>query len=232
MATSKELLYALLECEVSSVILAVVITGSGKMFSAGGDLKAFMTNEQGTAHCLKEVTVYLHGAISRMVRMPKPVIIAVNGTAAGAGMSLACAGDFVYAAESAKFTMAYTKAGLSPDAASTYFLPRIVGMNRAIALATTNRVLSAIEAMDWGIVHQVVPDDLLLQEVEAFAETLIKGSVQSFGAVKRLMHVGWNATLETQMENEAETIAKLSATADGLEGMSAFLEKRKPEFNR
>ncbi|MBS7526862.1 enoyl-CoA hydratase/isomerase family protein [Fusibacter paucivorans] len=232
LALSKELLYALLDCDASEEVLAVIITGNGKMFSAGGDLKAFMGSEQGASYCLKEVTVYLHSAIAKMVRMAKPVIIAVNGVAAGAGMSLACAGDFIIASEKAKFTMAYTKAGLTPDAASTYFLPRIVGMNRAIELATTNRVLTAQEALEWGIAYQVVPADQLMEKAEALAAALTSGSVQAFGAVKKLMHIGWTSTLETQMENEAAMIANISTTADGQEGMQAFLEKRSPVFNR
>src|ERR1043165_6156318 len=148
---SKDLMHAALECSENSAIRAVIITGNGRMFCAGGDLKSFAAQGDKLAYHLKEVTTYLHAAVSRFTRMDAPVIAAVNGTAAGAGMSLACSCDLVLAAESAKFTMAYTRAGLTPDGSSTYFLPRIVGLKRALELTLTNRVLPAQEAEQWGI---------------------------------------------------------------------------------
>lgn len=228
---AKDLLHASLQCDQDPAIRAVILTGIGRMFSAGGDLKSFAAQGENLSYHLKEVTTYLHAAVSRFTRMNAPLITAINGTAAGAGMSLACTGDLVLAAESAKFTMAYTRAGLTPDGSSTYFLPRIVGLKRALELTLTNRVLSAQEAAAWGIVTKVVPDANLLTEAEALATQLADGPTQTLGAAKRLLHSGWGETLESQMENETVSIAALAQTADGREGITAFLEKRAPKFS-
>lgn len=227
----KDLMQAALQCDQDPAIRAVILTGTGRMFCAGGDLKSFAAQGENLPHHLKEVTTYLHAAVSRFTRMDAPLITAVNGTAAGAGMSLACAGDLVLAAESAKFTMAYTRAGLTPDGSSTYFLPRIVGLKRALELTLTNRVLSAHEAATWGIVTKVVPDANLLVEAEALATQLAAGPTKTLGAAKRLLHGGWNEALESQMENETVSIAARAQTADGREGITAFLEKRAPKFS-
>lgn len=168
-----------------------------------------------------------HAAVSRLTRMDPPVIAAVNGTAAGAGMSLACACDLVLAAESARFTMAYTKVGLTPDGSSTYFLSRLVGLRRALELALTNRVLSAQEAFDWGIVSRVVADGELMAQADALAADLASGAA-ALGASKRLLYGGWTETLETQLEHESQTISDISRTKDGKEGIATFLEKRAP----
>jgi 2-(1,2-epoxy-1,2-dihydrophenyl)acetyl-CoA isomerase len=227
---STDLMHAALQCSEDPTIRAVIITGTGRMFCAGGDLKSFAAQGEKLPYHLKEVTTYLHAAVSRFTRMDAPVIAAVNGTAAGAGMSLACSCDLVLAAESAKFTMAYTRAGLNPDGSSTYFLPRIVGLKRALELALTNRLLSAQEAEQWGIVTKVVPDANLQTEADALATQLASAATGALGATKRLLHSGWNETLETQMELEAQAIAARAHTADGREGITAFLEKRAPKF--
>ena len=134
-------------CDQREDVRAVLISANGKMFSAGGDLKGFAASRDRIRHLVKEMIVYLHGAVSRFTRMDPPVVMAVNGTAAGAGMSFAITGDLVLAAASAKFTMAYTAAALSPDGSSTYFLPRLVGLRRAQELMITNRRLTAAEAL-------------------------------------------------------------------------------------
>lgn len=225
-----DLLDVMLACDDDPAIRAVVLTGSGKAFCAGGDLKSFAAAHEHTATHLKEVTTYLHGAISLMARLNAPVIASVNGVAAGAGMSLACACDLVLAAESTRFTMAYTRAGLTPDGSSTYYLPRRVGLGRALDLALTNRALSAREALEWGIVSRVVPDAELAAETEKLARELAAGPTASFGAAKRLLWTGWNETLETQMAKESETIAAATRSADAQEGIRAFIEKRPPRF--
>jgi 2-(1,2-epoxy-1,2-dihydrophenyl)acetyl-CoA isomerase len=168
--------------------------------------------------------------MSRLARANAPLITAVNGAAAGAGMSLAIAGDLVLAAESARFTMAYTRAGLTPDGSSTYFLPRIVGLKRALELTLTNRVLSAQEALEWGIVTRVVANDDLLREASDLAQELADGPTLALGAAKRLLHASLDDRLETQMELETRAIADMSLTADGREGIAAFHEKRAPGF--
>ena len=163
--------------------------------------------------------------------MDAPVIAAVHGSAAGGGMSLACSADLVLAAESANFTMAYTRAGLTPDVSSTYFLARIVGLRRALELTLTNRVLSAAEACQLGIVTRVVPDAALRSEVDSARRRLRRpGPTAAFGATKRLLHAGWTATLETQMELEARAIADVARGPDAREGIAAFVAKRPPRF--
>jgi 2-(1,2-epoxy-1,2-dihydrophenyl)acetyl-CoA isomerase len=227
---ARDLMHASLRCDEEPTVRAVILTGAGRMFCAGGDLKTFSTLGDRLPTYVKEVTTYLHAAISRLTRMNAPVIAAVTGAAAGAGMSLACACDFVVAGETSRFTMAYTRAGLSPDGSSTYFLPRIVGLRRALELALTNRVLTAREACDWGIVTRVVPDDAVQPEATALARELASGATGSLGATKRLLHSGWTETLETQMELETRAIADRARSADAREGIAAFTAKRPPKF--
>lgn len=227
---ARELMQAAIQCDENSSVRAIVVTGAGKLFCAGGDLKSFAGFGDSIAASLKEMTVYLHAAISRLARGDAPVVMAVNGTAAGAGMSLAVAGDLAIAGESAKFTMAYTAVGLAPDGSSTYFLPRLIGMRRTQELMLTNRRLSAAEALDWGLVNQVVPDEAVLPRAEELAQQLAQGPTRSYGAVKKLLATSFSESLETQMEYESSAIAAASNTDDGREGIRAFLEKRKPAF--
>jgi 2-(1,2-epoxy-1,2-dihydrophenyl)acetyl-CoA isomerase len=229
-ALARDFMHAMLRCDEDPAVRAVVLTGAGRMFCAGGDLKSFAAQGENLPAHLKEVTTYFHAGISRMARMDAPVVAAVNGAAAGAGMSLACACDLVVAGESARFTMAYTRAGLTPDGSSTYFLPRIVGLKRALELTLTNRLLSAREAQDWGIVARVVADTDLLDEAATMAAELAAGPTKALGMAKRLLHTGWNESLETQMEHESQGIAAMAHTADGREGIDAFLNKRAPAF--
>ena len=172
-----DLMEVSLRCEEDPSVRAVLINAAGKLFCAGGDLKSFAAQpKEMLPTYFKKVTFSLHKAISRFNRMKAPVVMAIQGAAGGAGMSLACAGDIVIAAESAKFTMAYTRAGLTPDGSSTYFLPRIVGLRRAMDLALTNRVLSAREAHEMGIVTRVVPDAELMATAEGLAQGLRPGA--------------------------------------------------------
>lgn len=226
----QELLRAVLRCDEDSAVRAVLISGAGDVFCVGGDLKSFSEQGEHLPYHLKEVTTYLHAAVSRMARMDPPVVAAVHGAAAGAGMSLACACDLVLAAESARFTMAYSNAGLTPDGSSTYYLPRIVGLKRALELTLTNRQLSAREAMEWGIVTRVVPDEDLSEDAATLASQLAAGATKALGAAKRLLRSGCAETLETQMEHETQTIAHVARTSDAREGIAAFLEKRQAEF--
>jgi 2-(1,2-epoxy-1,2-dihydrophenyl)acetyl-CoA isomerase len=170
--------------------------------------------------------------MSSFARMSAPVIVAVNGTAAGAGFGLAVCGDLVVASEGAKFTMAYSKIGLSPDGGASYFLPRLIGLRRTQELMFTNRVLSAQEACDWGLVNQVVGPDELMAVAGKLANELAVGSLGSHAAIKRLLCDSASNSLETQLELEAQCISINADSADGREGVSAFLEKRAAEFGR
>jgi len=227
---AKDLMHAVLHCDENPEVRVVLISGAGKIFCGGGDLKDFSAKGNQLPKYLKEVTPYFHTAISRLIRMDAPVIAAVHGSAAGAGMSIAIACDIVMAAETTQFMVAYTRAGLTPDGSLTYFLPRIVGLKRALELTITNRVLSAQEALQWGLITSVVPDNELLIRAKAIAVQLGSGPTRAYGVSKRLLHRGWTETLETQVENESQAIANSARTADAREGITAFLEKRSPKY--
>jgi 2-(1,2-epoxy-1,2-dihydrophenyl)acetyl-CoA isomerase len=229
-AMGRELMHAAIRASEDRAVRAVLLTGAGRMFSAGGDLKGFAAQGEALPAHLKELAGTLHMAISRFVRMDAPFVVAVNGAVGGGGMSFVLAADLVLAAESAKFTMAYTRAGLSPDGGSTYFLPRIVGVRRALELALTNRVLSAREAEQWGLVTRVVADASLAAEAQSLAAELARGATRAYGAAKRLLHHSMSESLETQMELEAQAIAEQARGADAREGISAFVAKRAPQF--
>ncbi len=226
----KDLMQASLRCDEDPDIRAVLISGAGKIFSGGGDLKTFSAKGDQLPYFVKEITTYLHAAMSRFTRMDAPVVAAVHGAVAGAGLSIAIACDMVIAAETTRFMVAYTRAGLVPDGSSTYFLPRIVGLKRALELTLTNRMLSAQEALQWGLITRVVPDNELLAQAMALAVQLASGPTRAYGLSKRLLHSGWTETLETQMENESQAIANSARTRDAREGITAFLEKRSPQY--
>ena len=226
----EELLANAIICDDDPAIRAVVLTGSGRMFCVGGGLKDFAAEGDNVTSHLKLVTQLFHGAISKFNRMSSPVIAAINGTAAGGGLSLALTADLAISAQSAKFTMAYTNAGLPPDGSSSFYLARIVGMRRAKEMALLNTVLSAEQALDWGLVNRVVPDEELLNAALEMARRLAKGSNVAYGEAKRLILSGATEGLEAQMELESRAISTLAGGPDGREGVAAFIEKRKPEF--
>lgn len=217
-------------CVGDTSIRAVIVTGAGRMFCAGGDLSSFAGAGDKSHALLLGMTAGVHTAVSRFARMNAPVITAVNGMAAGGGFSLAISADMVLGAESSKYLLAYTNAGLSPDASSSWFLPRKVGHARASELMLTNRMLTAEEAFEWGLINRVVPDGELMDEARKLAAKLAAGPTRAYGTVKRLLNESLSSTLETQMEYEARGIAESSVSRDGREGVSAFLEKRTPNF--
>jgi 2-(1,2-epoxy-1,2-dihydrophenyl)acetyl-CoA isomerase len=227
---ARELFAAVLEVDEDPAIRCVVVTGAGRAFCGGGDVKDFADNLPRIGVVIKELTTYVHGVVSRLVRSPKPVITAVNGVAAGGGFSLAIAGDLVLAAESARLTMKYKGIAATPDGSSTYWLPRLIGLRRAMELFYTDRVLSAKEAQDWGLVTRVVPDAELGEATRKLAEELAKGPTLAFGRGKLLLHGSTTETLETQMELESQAIAASGHTEDFAEGVRAFAAKRPPVF--
>lgn len=208
---------------------ALMITGEGDAFSAGGDIKFFRSPEA-TPSAMERMIANLHAYISRLIRMPKPVVAAVNGPAAGAGFSLAMVCDLVVAKSSAVFTMGYTKIGASPDGGSTYCLGRLLGVRRALELTLTNRVLSAEEAVAWGLVTRVIPEENFEAEARAFAMELAEGPTLAFGRSKELLYHSVNHQLETQLELEARGIINSMGTEDFREGTTAFVEKRAAAF--
>ncbi|HEX2738611.1 MAG TPA: enoyl-CoA hydratase-related protein [Acidimicrobiia bacterium] len=225
-----ELLDVALALDGDASVRAVLLRGNGRMFCAGGDVRTFAAAGEGVPELLRRITTPLHAAIARLVRLDAPVIVAVQGSAAGAGLGLVCAADLVLAAESAKFVVAYTGIGVTPDGSTSYYLPRLVGQRRAVELTLTNRVLRAPEALEWGLVTRVVPDAELDQRARLLAASIAAGPTRAFGAATRLLRDSWTATLETQMESESVVLRDTARTADAREGLSAFVEKRPPVF--
>lgn len=216
-------------CATDRSIRAVLIRGRGKAFCVGGDIDDFLA-EPDLPLTLRELTAQVHTAVSRFMRMPKPVVVAVNGVAAGGGVGLALMGDVVVASQDAYFTLAYTANGLTPDNGASWLLPRLVGLRRAAELILTPRRLSADEALDWGLVTSVVPakelDDAAMTIVESFAS----GPTYALGRTKELLRRSFSQPLEGQLEDEAVAIADIVAGHDAREGMGAFRERRAPQF--
>jgi len=226
---ARALLAAALRCAGDSNVRAVVLTGAGKHFCFGGDLRGMMSEGADVEPYLLELTAQLHAALAQFAAMRAPVIAAINGTAAGAGVGVVTASDLAIATQSSKFALAYTSVGLTPDGSCSFMLPRLVGHKRAMELILTNRTLSAEEALSWGLINQVVADGAVLDAAVEAAKRLAAGPLSAFGQVKRLMSQSL-AGLESQMALEGRTIAAQATTAEGREGITAFLDKRKPKF--
>ncbi|MFT3803028.1 MAG: enoyl-CoA hydratase-related protein [Burkholderiaceae bacterium] len=208
-------------------IRAVVITGAGRGFSAGADLAS---RSGGTGSAGETLRKRYHPTIEGLRAMPKPVITAVNGVAAGAGMSIALAGDIVLAAESASFLQAFSKIGLVPDAGSTYFLPRYVGDVRARALAILADKISAADALAYGMVWKVYPDAALQDEAQKLARHLATMPTRAYALIKQALNGSGERSLSEQLELEATLQDQAGQTADFKEGVAAFLAKRPPNF--
>lgn len=225
----REFLAAAQSLQADPRVRAVILSGEGRNFCFGGDLKGMVASGGDLSAYLSELTTALHSGLAHLMRMDAPVIAAVRGSAAGAGLGLVLAADLAIAGKSAKFTPAYTGVGLTPDAGCTFLLPRAVGYKRAMELMLTNRVLGAEEALDWGLVNQVVDDDQVDETAAALAARLAAGPTGAFGGVKRLVAEA-EPGLETHLGRESRSIAGRGAGAEGREGIAAFLEKRTPRF--
>jgi 2-(1,2-epoxy-1,2-dihydrophenyl)acetyl-CoA isomerase len=226
---AEELFDASVRCTHDGV-RALIVTARGKLFCGGGDLAEFDEAGENRAAMLTRMATILHGALIRFAHMDAPVIMAINGTAGGGGFSMALSGDYVIASERAKFISAYTASGLTPDGSSTYFLAKHVGLLRAKELMFTNRLLTAEEAREWGIVNKVVAADDLQEEAQKMAQAFASGPTMAFGGLKKLLLTAYSASMETQLERETQSIAGMMSTYDGPHGVNAFLHKRKPEF--
>ncbi|MCH9673796.1 MAG: enoyl-CoA hydratase/isomerase family protein [Gammaproteobacteria bacterium] len=225
-----EFLEIAIACDSDPAVRAILLTANGSMFCAGADLKLFASSGDQLGAVVRTMLHGLHSLISRLARMDVPVVTAVNGTAAGGGFSLAIMGDYVIAAESANFVMAYTASGLSPDASSTYYLPRLIGVRRARQLMLTNKRLGAAQALEWGLIDEVAPDAELRSTAYAMAARLAKGPTAAFGSTKRLLLSTFDNGLETQMELEGAEVTQNALGRDAQEGIRAFVEKRPPQF--
>lgn len=209
----------------------LILTGAGPMFCAGGDVRAFAAAPDPGA-LIDEITSPLHRAIVLLAEMNKPLVTAINGAAAGAGLGLALLGDVAIAARSAKFAVAYGALGLTPDAGTSWLLPRLVGLRQAQLLTLSGARIDAAEAERIGLVTRVVDDDQLRQEAEATAERLSLLSGAALRRTRALLHASHSNDLATHLEQEARAIATSARERDGREGVAAFLAKRKPRFGR
>ncbi|MCY1212330.1 1,2-epoxyphenylacetyl-CoA isomerase [compost metagenome] len=211
-----------------AAVRAVLITGAGRGFCAGADLAA--RGKDGITDSGTLLRERYHPIIMTLRQMPKPVVTAVNGVAAGAGMSLALAGDVVLAARSASFLQAFSKIGLVPDAGSTYFVPRYAGEMRARALAILAEKIDAEEAQRIGLVWKVHADDALQDEAGKLARHLATMPTMAYGMIKEALNQSFDNDLATQLEVEATLQSRASRSDDCKEGVAAFMEKRKPQF--
>jgi 2-(1,2-epoxy-1,2-dihydrophenyl)acetyl-CoA isomerase len=213
-------------------VRAVVVTGAGRGFSSGADLKAGFdpAPDDGMPDVYKELHDVYHPAIAGLRRLEKPVVAAVNGPAVGIGCSLALACDLIMAAESAYFGLAFVNIGLMPDGGSTAFVPPAVGRARAFQMALLGERIPAPQALEWGLVNWVHPDDRLMPEAEALVERLAAGPTRSYAASKRALNRFIYGDLDAQLDLEAELQHALGRTKDFIEGTVAFVEKRAPAF--
>jgi 2-(1,2-epoxy-1,2-dihydrophenyl)acetyl-CoA isomerase len=213
-------------------VRAVLITGAGRGFSSGADLKAGFDPDPADdmPNIRKELNVVYHPIIRGVRQLEKPVVAAVNGAAVGIGASLAFACDLVVAAESAFFGLAFVNIGLMPDGGSTLFVPAAVGKARAFQMALLGERITAPRALEWGLVNYVHPDDQLMPEAEAMVARLAAGPTRSYAASKKALNQMLFPNLEEQLTLEAELQHELARTADFGEGVGAFVAKRPPEF--
>jgi 2-(1,2-epoxy-1,2-dihydrophenyl)acetyl-CoA isomerase len=212
-------------------VRAVLLTGAGRGFSSGADLKAgFEPADDGGPDVRSELHDIYHPAIAGIRRLPKPVVAAVNGPAVGIGCSLAIACDLVMAAESAFFGLAFVNIGLMPDGGSTAFVPPAVGKARAFQMALLGERIEANEALEWGLVNWVHPDERLMAEAEALVERLAAGPTRSYASSKRALNSFIYGDLDAQLDLETELQHALARSKDFVEGTIAFVQKRPPEF--
>ncbi|MBI5653397.1 MAG: enoyl-CoA hydratase/isomerase family protein [Chloroflexi bacterium] len=227
-----EMLDALKTIERDAEIRAVVITGAGKNFCAGQDLSAILERYKspGGVNFGEHLRKTYNPIITRIRALEKPVIAAINGAAAGAGLGLACACDLRHASENAKFRMAFIGIALAPDSATSFFLPRLIGVGRATEMAFTNELVDAPTALQYGLVNRVLSADELLPKTREFAIKLAHAPTKSIGLTKRALNRAMASDLDGALESEAFVQEIAGHTADHIEGVQAFIEKRAPQF--
>ena len=211
-------------------VACVIITGEGRAFCAGADLKWVSSYGKSYGETFHELAARYHQAILEIRRMPKPVIAAINGIAAGGGFSLALACDFRVIEASAVLRQAYTPNGLSIDGGGTFSLPRLVGLARAMEIMAFDRPITSEQALSWGLVSEVVEDGQSVNRAIELATEIKRVPLSSFAACKKLMTDSFNTSFENQLERERDSLARCADHPNGREGIAAFLEKRRPVY--
>ncbi len=230
MEITEEFLEKLDSCIASSTIRAIIITGAGKAFCAGGDLLKVCEAAVPPSEILGQMVRYLNLAIMDIKRSDKPIIAAINGVAAGAGLSLALACDLRVASSKAKFRQAYTSAGLTPDGGWTVFAPAQLGLGRAMELVLLDQAIDAETALSWGAINKICPEDQVMNTALEWAKHITSGPAYAFAQAKKLLNRTALPNLESFLEDERYSMIAASASEDGLEGINAFVEKRRPVF--
>ena len=218
-------------CASDAGIRAVILDAEGKLFCAGGDVVTFAEAGDELPATLRRLLDSFHPAVETLSSMNAPVIAAVQGVAAGAGLSLLSSCSVVVASDNASFTMAYTGIGMTPDGSATYYLPRQIGLRRAEEMMITNRRLSAAEAVEWGLINQCVTADELTSTVQSLADKLASGPTVAFGRTRQLLMDSFDNNFSQQLKAEEEGIIAMGRTRDGLGGVASFKDRKKPEFN-
>jgi 2-(1,2-epoxy-1,2-dihydrophenyl)acetyl-CoA isomerase len=222
---------ALVLCDTNPRVRAILITGEGRNFCAGGDVRAFAAQGENLPNHVREVTVWLNNSISLLTQLTAPVVVAVHGVAAGGGgFGLVCAADLVIASESARFIGPGTRIGMTPDAGTTVTLPALVGFRKAMEIVLTNPTLTAVEALSIGLLNRVVADDALPGEALSLARQLAAGPREAIAATKRLLWEGIGCSVDARLAAESLTIARVAATPDVREGLASVAERREPRF--
>lgn len=224
------LLSALINAEYDKDVRAILLTGSGKAFSSGGDVKSMILSEEPKGKFFKQLTVYLNGIVNTMLMMRKPLIAGVNGVAAGAGISLALACDLITASKSSRFNLAYTKIGLTPDGGTSSLLVHHVGPKRAMEYIMLNPDINAEQALQLGIINRVFDDASFMEQTISFAQTIAQGPTIAFAYAKRAINYTYPGPWERILELEREGISACGSTEDFKKAIIAFIEKRTPVF--
>jgi 2-(1,2-epoxy-1,2-dihydrophenyl)acetyl-CoA isomerase len=225
-----DLLDAVQTLSADESVRAVLITGAGRGFSSGADLKENRDEGDGAPDLSKRLREIYHPVIVGLRQMPKPVVAAVNGPAVGIGASLALAADLIVAADSAYFLLAFVNIGLVPDGGSTAFLPARIGLARTTEMAMLGEKVPAAKALEWGMINKVVADDELAGEGQALLDRLAKGPTKSYAGAKKLLNRRVYGDLEGQLDAEADAQREQGSSADFDEGVVAFIQKRDPNF--
>jgi 2-(1,2-epoxy-1,2-dihydrophenyl)acetyl-CoA isomerase len=229
--TLKALHEAVLTCHADPSVKVVLLTGAGRNFCAGGDVRTFESKGEALPDYLRAATAWLQLATSALIQLRVPVVTAVQGFAAGGGgIGLVCASDIVVAARSAKFFSGAVRVGMAPDGGSSVTLTQLVGLRQALRILLTNPTLTADEAAAIGLITEVVDDADLLARAETLAADLAAMPTKALSATKRLVWSGVGASIEERLPEESRTVSELSGTADALEGLRAVIERRAPKF--